>query len=110
MSVQNKHSTTSITPSHLPEERQRFVQEPLIRAIVGVSKKRLPLVGNRTHVDGVAVVLGGDEAAVGGHVGARLVMPAVSIAAGKRGAWCQVCDSQTHQTANVKNTRAANSS
>src|SRR5882724_6866782 len=46
------------------QERLRAVAHALVRAVVGVGEPGLPALGKRCRIDGEAVVLRGDEAAL----------------------------------------------
>lgn len=62
-----------------PEDGLGVVHDALVGVIVGVGEEDVPAVGQRVGVDGEAVVLAGDEAAVRPLVDARLVVAAVAV-------------------------------
>ena len=78
-----KQTTKQRTSAYTPEEGLGFVQQSLVGFVVGVGKEWLPVVGNRSGVHGVTMVLGGDEAAAGSVVRARLVVAAVTVTEGR---------------------------
>lgn len=62
-----------------PEDGLAVVHDALVGVIVGVGEEDVPAAGQRVGVDGEAVVLAGDEAAVRPLVDARLVVAAVAV-------------------------------
>lgn len=62
-----------------PEDGLGAVHDALVGVIVGVGEEDVPAIGQRVGVDGEAVVLAGDEAAVRPIVDARLVVATVAI-------------------------------
>lgn len=62
-----------------PEDGLGVVHDALVGVIVGVGEEDVPSVGQRVGVDGEAVVLAGDEAAVRPVVNARLVVATVAV-------------------------------
>lgn len=62
-----------------PEHGLCVVYDALIGVIVGVGKEDVPVSGQGVRVDSEAVVLTGDEAAIGSLVDARLVVATVTV-------------------------------
>ena len=61
------------------EPRIRFVSNALVRSVVHIDEQRFPIAWKRVVVNGIAVVLAGDEAAVRAHHTHWLVVAAVSV-------------------------------
>lgn len=62
-----------------PEDGLGVVYDALVGVIVGVGEEDVPAIGQRVRVDGEAVILAGDEAAVRPLVDARLVVATVAV-------------------------------
>lgn len=58
------------------------MHDALVGVVVGVGEEDVPAGGQRVGVDGEAVVLAGDEAAVRPLVDARLVVAAIAVPEG----------------------------
>lgn len=71
----------------LPEQRFGVVHDALIGVVVGVGEEDVPVLRQGVGVDGEAVVLTGDEAAVCPFVDARLVVATVTVPERKKHTW-----------------------
>jgi hypothetical protein len=67
------------------EDRQTLVADALVRAVVGVAEPGGPAARQGRGVDGEAVVLAGDVAALGALLEAGLVLAAATVAAARSG-------------------------
>ena len=61
------------------EERQGIVDKPFVGLVVGIGEEDVPARRDGVVVNSEAVVLGGDETALGGRVDAGLVVTTIAI-------------------------------